>query len=356
MRGLPLHFTKRLESSKSAQVFVPFSAIILPLLLGGVILAEYGYSPLEVYREMFGGAFGSIYGLSETLVKAIPLMLTALAASMAFRMQLWNIGAEGQLYMGAFAATGIAMTFGSQPAWIVIPLMLLAGFAAGGLWGLIPGLLKAYWQINETIVTLMLNYIGILWIDYLLFVPWKDPEGFNFPMTAIFADNTFLPTLGNSRVHWGIFIAILIALILWIVIRSTRWGYEVRVIGESPEAARYSGMNTVRNIALVMLISGGIAGIAGMVEVAGVTHRLQQGLSPGYGFTGIIVAWLARLNPIAIIVVSYLFGGLLVGGYSVQTSGVPFSVVQMLQGLILFFLLGGDIFITHRLSWGWRRK
>jgi simple sugar transport system permease protein len=347
---ISIRLKRRLKTSHAAQLVVPFIAILLSLIVGAVFFAAYGRPPAQIYMSMLRGAFGNFYGISETIVKGIPLMLAALAASLAFKMKLWNIGAEGQIYLGAFAATGVALGLGNQPAWMVLPLMLGAGFLAGAVWAAIPGVLRARWQVNETISTLMLNYVGILWVDYLVFGPWKDPQGFNFPLSKIFSAHTYLPALGNTRVHLGIVIALIIAVLLWWLVNYTRWGYEIRVIGESTEAARYSGMNTVRNIVLVMLISGGIAGIAGMVEVAGVTHRLQQGLSPGYGYTGIIVAWLARLNPLAIIPVSILFGGLLVGGFSIQTTGVPFSAVQMLQGLILFFLLGGEIFLTHELK------
>lgn len=340
---------RRLNESDGAQWLVPITAIFLSLIVGAVFLEAYGYSAITVYNEMLMGAFGSSYAFSETIVKAIPLMMAGLAVAIAFRMRIWNIGAEGQIYAGAFAASGFALFMGDLPAYLLLPLMLVSAFAAGACWGMIPGALKAFWNVNETITTLMLNYVAILWVNYLVFGPWKDPNGFNFPLSRIFSSSASLPTIGFGRVHMGIFIVLVLALFIWVLLRYSKWGYEIRVIGDSPEAARYAGMNIARNILLVMAVSGGIAGMAGMLEVAGVTHRLQQGLSPGYGFTGIIVAWLARLNPYAIIFVSILFGGLLVAGYSVQTLGLPFSVVSMLQGLILFFILGGEIFITHRL-------
>ncbi|MGE5417324.1 MAG: ABC transporter permease [Acidobacteriota bacterium] len=344
---ISLQWQRRLNVSKWAGLFVPLLAVLMSLLLGAIFLYFYGFDPAEVYSEMFGGAFGSAYGISETLVKGIPLMLCALAVSLAFRMQLWNIGAEGQLYMGAFASGGIALYLGHLSTWLVLPLMLICAIIAGGLWGFIPGFLKARWRVNETLTSLMLNYVAIFWVDYLIFGPWKDPNGRNFPLTAFFPESASLPTLGDTRVHAGLILAIIVAVALWYVLRYSRWGYEVRVMGESLEAARYSGMNNLRNIMLVMAISGAVAGIAGMVETSGVTHRVQQGLSPGYGYTGIIVAWLGRLHPFIIIIISFLFGGLLTGGYSVQTIGIPFSITQMLQGFLLFFLLGGEIFITH---------
>ncbi|HWP96485.1 MAG TPA: ABC transporter permease [Syntrophomonadaceae bacterium] len=346
-----MHFSKRLETSKSARILVPFISVLLALLAGSILLLLYGKDPLVVFGEMLNSAFASTYGISETLVKAIPLMLAALAISLAFRMKLWNIGAEGQIYMGAFGASGVALFFGHLSSWILLPLMTAAGMLAGALWAFIPGILRARLQVNETFTSLLLNYVAILWVDYLCYGPWKDPKGSNFPLTPRFPDNATLPTMGDTRIHLGLLVAILLAVALWFLIRSTRWGFEIRVIGESWDAASYAGMNIGRNIVLVMMVSGALAALAGVSEVTGITHRLQHGLSPGYGYSAIIVAWLARLHPLAIIPVAVLFGGLLVGGYSVQTEGVPFSIALIIQGLILFFLLGGEIFVTHRLIW-----
>lgn len=340
---------KREEESLSARIMVPLLSIVLAISFGWIFLSLSGFPAGETYIKMFNGAFGSPYAISETVVKAIPLMLAGLAVSLAFRMKIWNIGAEGQIYMGAFAASGVALAMGETNAWLLLPLMLLAGFIAGGIWGAIPGTLKAFWQVNETITTLMLNYVAIFWVDYLVFGPWKDPACLGFPLTPRFSQNAYLPALGGSRVHLGLIIAALIAIVFYLLLNHTRWGYEVRVIGESTEAARYSGISVVKNTVLVMLVSGGIAGMTGMIEVAGITHRLQQGVSPGYGYTAIIVAWLARLNPFAIIMVAFLFGALLVGGFGVQTSGIPLNLVEVLQGAVLFFLLAGEIFMKYKL-------
>jgi simple sugar transport system permease protein len=230
--------------------------------------------------------------------------------------------------------------------------MVIIGFLMGGLWALLPAIPRAFSNVNETITTLLLNYIAILWVDYLVYGPWKDPKGFNFPLTAPFADGAVLPSFGDSRIHAGILLALIAAAVLYVTLYHTKWGFEVRVSGESPAAAKYAGMNYARNIMLAMIISGGLAGIAGMAEVSGITHRLQHGFSPGYGYSAIIVAWLARLHPVAIIGVSLLFGGLLVGGFSIQTSGFPAATVSMLQGAILFFVVGGEIFINYRLKFG----
>lgn len=343
-------FIKRETESLSSRFIVPVLSIIMALLFGWIFLWLYGIDPAETYLRMWQGAFGSSYAISETLVKAIPLMLLGLGLSLAFRMKLWNIGAEGQLYMGAFAASGIALFYGDLPSLILLPVMALASFAAGGLWGLIPGTLRAFWDVNETITTLMLNYVAIFFVESFIFGPWKDPASMGFPLSPRFSPQAYLPSIGDSRVHIGLLVALLVAVLLYFLLNYTKWGYEIKVVGESHASARYTGINVVKNIMLVMLISGGIAGLAGMIEVSGITHRLQQGISPGYGFTAIIVAWLARLNPFAMIMVAILFGALLVGGFGLQIFGLPFSTVQMLQGAILFFLLGGEIFTKYRLQ------
>ncbi len=346
-----MRFEKRDTVSRKMIVAVPVLSIVIGLIFAGLFIGLSGKDPLEVYQLMFEGAFGSAYGLSETLVKAVPLIFASLAVSVAFRMQLWNIGAEGQLYMGAFGATWVALTYPHWPSWLLLPAMLLAGFIMGGLWGLVPAIPRAYFKVNETITTLLLNYIAILWVDYLVYGPWKDPKGLGFPITAPFADGAILPSFGVTRIHLGLVLALLAVVIVYIVLRYTRWGFEIKVSGESAAAAHYAGMNYVRNILLVMFISGGLAGLAGMTEVSGITQRLQHGISPGYGYSAIIIAWLARLNPFAIVLVSIIFGGMLVGGFSIQTSGFPAATVAMLQGAILFFVVGGEIFVQYRLNW-----
>lgn len=346
---------KRAKPSPLLTLLVPVMSVVLALALGAVFLAITGYSPAKVYSAMLAGAFGSRYGVSETIVKAIPLMLAGLGVALAFRMLLWNIGAEGQLYMGAFAASWVALSFPGWPKPLLLTAMFLAGAVAGGLWGFLPAIPRAYFGVNEVITSLMLNYVAIYWIDYLVYGPWKDPQGYNFPLTPPFSPSAQLPVLGSTRVHLGLVFALLAAAGLYLVLRRLRWGYEIRVIGESPAAARYAGMNIARNILLVMFLSGGLAGLAGMAEVSGITHRLQHGISPGYGYTAIIVAWLSKLNPVGVVGVSFLLSALLVGGYSIQTSGLPAATVSMLQGAILFFVLGGDILINYRFRFGSRR-
>lgn len=340
---MQLKLEKRATASTTMSLLVSLVSIILALLVCAVFLLASGFNPMEIYGMMAKSAFGSPYGLMESLVKAIPLMLCGLGVSLAFRMQLWNIGAEGQLYMGAMGATWVALTYPGLPAYLMIPAMLIASMIAGGIWGLLPAIPRAYLKVNETITTLLMNYIAILWVDFLVYGPWKDPDGYNFPLTAPFSPAAILPTIGGSRIHLGLLFAIVAAVVIYVAIRYTKWGYQVRVIGESPAAARYAGMNIPRNICLVMFLSGSLAGLAGMSEVSGIAGRLQHGLSPGYGYTAIIVAWLARLHPALLALVSFLFGGLLVGGYASQLVGLPAATVNMIQGAILFFILGAQI-------------
>ncbi len=347
---------KRASVSPIITISITLISIVMALIFVSVFLFAKGYHPVEIYQMMFTRAFISKYGLTETVIKAIPLMLAGLGISIAFRMLLWNIGAEGQIYMGAFAASGIALAFPDLPRIVLLPAMLLAGFVMGGLWALVAAIPRALWKVNETITTLMLNYIAILWVSYLVFGPWKDPQGFNFPLTREFSEGAAYPLLFGTRVHFGIIIALLVALVLYVVLNYTRWGYEIRVIGESESAARYAGMNVMRNILLVMFLSGGLAGMAGMGEVAGVAHRLQAGVSPGYGYTAIIVAWLGKLNPWVIVLIAFLFGGLTVGASAVQSVGLPAATSVMIQGAILFFVLGADIFMRYRISFNRKRE
>lgn len=336
------------------RIVSPVILVALALVVGAGLLSLTGADPWQVYRRMAQLAFGSAYGWSDTTIKATPLILAGLGVSVAFRMRLWNIGAEGQLFLGAFMATGVALHW--LPADTPQPLMLLAmavaGFIGGAIWGLVPGLLKAKLNVNEIITTLMLNYVAIQWNNFFVYGPWSE-RGFGlspqFPRTAWLPRLTDfaadVPALRGLTAHFGIFLAVALAVLLWVVWRSTRWGFEISVVGDNPRAARYAGINLTRNIVLVMAISGGLAGLAGMSEVSGVVHRLQERFSPGYGFTAIIVAWLAKLNPLAIILVSYLFAGLLVGGDAIQPAGIA----QLLQGVILFVVVSGDMLLRYRI-------
>jgi len=319
----------------------------------------YGVDPLLAYRRIFAGAFGSTYGLLETLVKSIPLMLCGVGLTIAFRALVWNIGAEGQLLMGAIAATAIALFVPGIPKPLVLPLMFLSGFLAGAAWGVIPGVLKAKFRADEVVTTLMMNYIASELVNYLVYGPWKGPEEWGFPYSSKFPKYAWIPTIPGTRIHYvTLALALASAAAAYLLLMRTTIGYEIRVTGGNPDAARYAGMNYFRTVVLVMLLSGGLAGLAGVGEVAGIHHRLRypSGISPGYGYTAIIVAWLGRLNPLAVILTSILFGGLLVGGDAIQVAlGLPIAVVNVFNGAILLFVMGGDILTRYRIRVEWRR-
>lgn len=328
-------------------------SVLLAFVAGGVVILASGENPIEVYKAMLDGAFGSRTGVAETLVKTIPLLLTGLGVAVAFRMQLWNIGAEGQLYFGAMGATWIALfVLPDASSGVLIPAMVVAGLAGGAIWGAVPGVLRGFLGVNEIITSLMLNYVAIIYADYLVHGAWRNPVGFGFPGTEQFPRDAWLPRWDTTRVHLGLIFGLVAAVVIWIILRHTLWGYEIAVAGESEQVARYAGMATRRNIVLVMALSGALAGLAGMSEVAGVAHQLQPSLSPGYGYTAIIVAWLGRLNPAGVALVAFLLAGVLVGGDQLQMSmGLSSAVGPMLQGTILFFIIGGEMLARYRVVW-----
>ena len=330
-------------------------AVVVALAIGAVILAFVGGDPIRAYLHIVDAAFGDIGVLSDTLVKATPLILTGLACALAFRMRLWNIGAEGQFLLGAWGASLIVLAPllpAGTPAIVVIPAMMLAGALAGALWGLIPGVLRAKLGVNEIITTLMLNYIALAWIQFWVFGPWSE-SGFQqtetFPVEAWlprlsdFADQ--FPILAGLTTHLGMVFALVAAGVMSFVLGRTRWGYEIRLIGDNPKAARYAGIDIAKYIIVVFMISGALAGLAGMSEVTGVVHRLQDRISPGYGFTAIIIAYLAHFGPWRVVVASILFGALILAGREIQPSGVP----AMIQGIILFCLIASDVLVKYRI-------
>ncbi len=342
---------KRELSSRLFRFVAPIISIMVALFVAGFLLLAANVNPAQAYLEIIQESLGSVYGLSETLVKATPLIFASLGVSLAFRMQIWNIGAEGQIYVGAAAATGVALFSGIESHIIMLTMMFLAAFVCGGLWGGVAGFLRARWQVNEVIVTLLMNYIAILGVDYLVYGPWKDPQGFNFPLTAQFSDTARLAYYFDTRLHSGFFLALFCALVVYLFMERTVWGYEIKVIGSNPKAAKYAGMNTGLAIFFVLFLSGAIAAVAGFGEVAGLQYRLQHGISPGYGYTAIIIAWLAKRSAFGVVIVSFLMGVLLVGGDSLQlTWQLPVAFVYAFQGLILFFLLASDFFIHNRVK------
>ena len=334
--------------------FISLLAVVLALLFGAVIIALAGGNPWASYAHIAKASFGDIGVFSDTLVKAIPLMLVGLACSLAFRMRLWNIGAEGQFFLGAFGASAVVLTPllpETAPGWLFIPAMIVAGMLCGAIWGFIPGILKARFNVNEIISTLMLNYVAVAWNNYFIFAVWT--EG-GFQMSRVFPRAAWLPRLTDFgsvvpalrglTTHAGLLLAVVAAVVVWIILYRSKWGYEIRLVGDNRNAARYAGISIARNTVLVMMLSGAIAGLAGMSEISGVVHRLQGSISPGYGFTGIIVAWLAKLNPAAVILVSILFGALILAGREIQPSGVP----KLIQGIILVCLIASDFFLRYQ--------
>jgi general nucleoside transport system permease protein len=259
---------------------------------------------------------------------------------------LMSIGAEGQIYLGAVGATAVALALPAAANWQVLPLMFFASCMCGALWSGVPGLLRARFGVNETIVTLLLNYVAILLVEYLIHGPWQDPESFSWPQTASFSQAAQLPRWSNTRLHLGICFGLVIAVFFWITLPRTRVGFILRVIGENPRAASYAHYPVVRYLIVAMLFSGAVAALAGLGQVSAIEGRLRTGLSPGYGYTGFLVSWLARHHPVAIVVVAILMGGLLSGSDSLQLSEkLPFATVNILQGFIFFFLLGSEYFI-----------
>jgi len=333
-------------------------AVVVALAIGALILWFVGGDPIRAYLHILDAAFGSVGVISDTLVKATPLILTGLACSIAFRMRLWNIGAEGQFLLGAWGASAVVlsnMVPAGTPGPIVVALMMVAGAAAGAVWGLIPGILKAKLAVNEIITTLMLNYIALAWVQYWVFGPWSDA---GFQQTIQFPRETWLPRLmdfadaipglSGLTIHLGFVFAILATAVVWFVVSRTRFGYELRLIGDNPRAARYAGIDIGRMVIIVFAASGALAGLAGMSEIAGVVHRLQDHISPGYGFTAIIIAYLARFGPWRVVIASILFGALILAGREIQPSGVP----AMIQGIILFCLIGSDVLVRYRVRIG----
>ncbi len=328
-------------------------AIVAALIVMGVFFAAYGVSPIRAYSSIIGGALGNWSGFSETLRRMIPLLLCGIGLTIAFRALFWNIGAEGQLLLGAIAATGIAL-FSGLPGPLLLPVMFLAGFLAGAMWGVVPAVLKVKLGINDVITTLMMNYIALYFVVYLIHGPWRGPSMRGYAYTDMFPLAARIPTIGQSHVHWPtLVLGIALAILAYIVVNRTRSGFEIKVVGENPHAARFAGISGLKTVVTAMLISGGLAGIAGVGEVAGVHYQLldPMQISMGYGYTAIIVAWLARKNPLAVIITSFFFGVLMAGGDVIKVNlGLPFQLINVFNGVIMFFLIGSEVFITYKIS------
>lgn len=318
------------------EIITPVAAIAVALLVSALLLIVAGFSPIEAYTVMWNGAFGDLRAFTEVLIKATPLILIGSGLAVAFRCNIWNIGAEGQFYAGAVVATVIGVTVTTLPPALMIPLVLVAGAAAGALWGMLAGYLRNRFGASEIITTIMLNYVAIIGTGYLVTGPIIDTAS-KYPQSAKIVEAAWLPRfLPPTRLHIGFLIALLVAVALYLLIFHTSIGYAIRAVGINPEAARYAGMSVERNVLLAMGISGGTAGLAGAIEVAGISFRLYQQISPGYGFEGIAVALLANNHPLGIILSGILFGALRSGSEVMQvTAHIPSVLVLCIQGLVI---------------------
>ena len=314
----------------------PLAALAVALLISGVILLAAGYNPVEAYQVLWEGAFGDVRAISEVLIRATPLIIIGVGLTVAFRCSIWNIGAEGQFYAGAILSTATGIYLGNLPGIILIPLVLLMGIIGGALWGMLAGYLKVRFGASEIVTTIMLNFIAIIGTSYLVTGPMIEEVG-KFPQTAKIAEAAWLPRfLPPTRLHIGFIIAVVLAFLVYILIYKTSTGYAIRAVGINPDAARYAGINVNANILLAMGISGGAAGLAGAIEVAGITYRLYQTISPGYGFTAIAVALLANNHPVGVIITGILFGALSSGAEVMQISAkVPSVLVFAIQGIVI---------------------
>lgn len=346
-----LRLEKRPEPSGAMRLASPLIAAAAMLVTGLLIFLILGKNPVEAFQVFFIKPLNSIYGLGELLLKTTPLLLCALGLAIGFRANVWNIGAEGQLIVGALAGTGVALAWGeSESSWI-LPAMLVAGIIGGMLWAAIPALLRTRFHTNEILTSLMLVYIAQLLLAWLVHGPWRDPMGFNFPQSRLFEEWELLPILWDgTRVNTAFLIALLLVAASWFFTQKTHAGFRMQVSGLAPAAATYAGFGEKRNIWLALLISGGAAGLAGIGEVAGPIGQLQPQISPGYGFAAIIVAFVGRLHPVGILLASLLMSLLYLGGEQAQMNlALPSAITGLFQGLLLFYLLAADLFVNFRL-------
>jgi len=344
-------------------ILLPFFATLAALAVGAVMLIFLGANPFEAYGALLEGAFGNINALADTLVKATPLLLVALGICIAFRGGVLNIGGEGQLVVGALASTLIGLSFPDAPGTVIIPLALLSGFLAGAIWGAIPGLLKAHFNVNEILSTIMMNAIAVQGMNYLLREPMIDPvqleSASRIPQTARLADAFDLPRLIPTRLHLGFGLAILAAILVYIFLWRTVIGYRIRAVGLNAFASRYAGIKVSRYIVLSMLLSGAFAGLAGAIQVYGLHHRMfTDGSATGFtgsaGFNGIVVALFGHLHPLGSIPASILFGALIVGANKLQrVMQVPTAFITALNGLVVIFVVSSEYW---RRRWARRRE
>lgn len=321
--------------------------ILLAFLLFGFILLISGKDPIQSYKDIFTSTLGTIYGFSEVLVAMIPMLLTALAVALPSRVGLINVGGEGQLYIGAAFATWGALTFQNLPAWILLPLMMLLGMLGGALWAFIPGYLKAIGLVNETITTLLLNSVAPKIVGFLIFGFWH--SAMDTVITDKFVPAARLPTFFGTRIHLGLFLALILLILFWFVMKYTRWGLEMRAIGGNPQAARRNGIPIKAYLITVMCIGGAIAGLAGMAQVSGFYGVLLLNFSTGLGFMGFLICWLAGGEPTGIILISFVVAIITTGGNLLQlTRDLPYAVINILLAFTLFVVLARPAFFKGK--------
>lgn len=344
--------------SRLIDALLPVFATLAALLVGAIMLLFLKVNPLVAYQALWSGAFGSSNAFAETLVKATPLLLIALGICISFRGDVINIGGEGQMIVGALLATWVGLTFTTLPGWFVVTMAMIAGFVGGAIWGGIPGLLKAYFRVNEILSTVMMNAIAVQLMNYLLRGPMIDPimaqRASKIPETARLLDAFRLPRLIPTRLHLGALIAVILAILVYILLWRTVWGYRIRAVGQNPHASRYAGIKVQRYVVLALLLSGAFAGLAGATQVYGVNYRMitdgsASGFTGGAGFNGIVAALFGQLHPILSIPASILFGALLVGANSMQrVVQVPSALITALNGLVVVFVVSSEIWRQRR--------
>ena len=343
---------KRNDVPTTLYFLTPFIAIFLTIIGGGIIFYFLGFNPIEALKFFFVTPISNLYGFSELLLKATPLCLIAIGLSFCFKSNNWNIGAEGQLTFGAIVGGGVALLFYDQEGFYILPTIIIAGALGGMFFALIPAVLKTYFNTNEILVSLMLVYVSKLLLDYLVVGPWSNPEGFNFPETRQFSNSARMPLLFEGlRIHAGIFLALLAVMLSWFVLYKTYLGFQIKVSGLSLKTAKYAGFKGKTMILVVFMISGACAGLAGVGEITGPIGQLHRMISPDYGFTAIIVAFLGRLNPFGIIFASLIVALTYLGAETAQIFlQIPKYTGQVFQGMILFFLLSSDYLLFFKIK------
>ena len=330
----------------------PLIAIALTVVASGIVFAARGLDPLHALYVYFIEPVTTLWSIEELIVKTAPLVLVGAGLAVCFRANLWNIGAEGQLTAGALAGAAIPILAPEWESPLVLPLMFASGILGGAAWAAIPALLRTRFGANEILTSLMLVYVAQYLLDWLVRGPWRDPHGYNFPQSASFQEWQLLPTLGDGRVHLGAALAVVAVLVLFVFMARTLKGFEIRVSGEAPRAGGFAGFSRPRTVWFCFLLAGALAGLAGMCEVAGPIGQLQPSISPGYGFTAIIVAFLGRLNPIGVLLAGLVLGISYLGGEAAQVElAISDKTAQVFQGMLLFFILACDTLILYRVRW-----